>query len=131
MDEETNNTANTKSEGESSVRRNWPELLGLTGEEAKKRIKEENPALRLHVVGPDRMVTADFRSDRVWIWVDSEGKVSHIIVIVIKDSLIELYSNISKVKHRRFTAETLPAAIFRRDQGLFVQTHPQPNPKLV
>ncbi|KAI0519135.1 hypothetical protein KFK09_006575 [Dendrobium nobile] len=76
MDGKTNNAANTKSEGESSVRRSWPELLGLTGEEAKKRIKEENPALDLHVVGPDGMVTADFRSNRVWIWVDSEGKVN-------------------------------------------------------
>ncbi|KAL0922393.1 hypothetical protein M5K25_006376 [Dendrobium thyrsiflorum] len=75
MDEEINNIANTKPEGESSVRCEWPELLGLTGEEAKKRIKEENPALDLHVVGPDSLVNLDFRSDRVRIWVDYEGKV--------------------------------------------------------
>ncbi|XP_020598985.1 subtilisin inhibitor CLSI-I-like [Phalaenopsis equestris] len=76
MDQETNHPANKESEGETtSGLRSWPEVVGLTAEEAEKRIKEDDPKLRLQVVGPDRCVTADFVTDRVWIFVDSEGKV--------------------------------------------------------
>ncbi|KAK8955217.1 hypothetical protein KSP40_PGU013392 [Platanthera guangdongensis] len=85
MDDETNLSASKKHDdsraskkrydGERQARNNWPEVVGLTGEDAKKRIKEEDPGFQLQIVGPDRMVTMDFRTDRVRIYVDSEGKV--------------------------------------------------------
>ncbi|KAK8936293.1 hypothetical protein KSP39_PZI013409 [Platanthera zijinensis] len=77
MDDETpNSSANKKNDdGERSARDNWPEAVGLTGEEAKNSINEENSLFHLEIVGPDHMVTADFRMDRVRIYVDSDGKV--------------------------------------------------------
>ncbi|XP_020600240.1 subtilisin inhibitor-like [Phalaenopsis equestris] len=76
MDQESNNPANKKSEGKTtSALTSWPDVVGLPAEEAERRIKEDNPKLRLQVVGPDGCVTADFVTDRVWIFVDSEGKV--------------------------------------------------------
>ncbi|KAL7095571.1 hypothetical protein ACP275_10G032600 [Erythranthe tilingii] len=57
-------------------RRTWPEVVGLTAEEAERKIKEEMPAgTRVDVVQPDWFVTMDYRTDRVRIFIDSTGKV--------------------------------------------------------
>ncbi|KAG8376932.1 hypothetical protein BUALT_Bualt09G0115500 [Buddleja alternifolia] len=54
----------------------WPEVVGLTAEEAMKKIKQEMPsAIHIHVVPSDSFVTMDFRTDRVRIFIDSSGKV--------------------------------------------------------
>ncbi|KAL8526881.1 hypothetical protein ACS0TY_015938 [Phlomoides rotata] len=54
----------------------WPEVIGLTREEAERKIKEETHAnTRVHVVPPDSFVTMDYRTDRVRIFVDSSDKV--------------------------------------------------------
>ncbi|KAL3536430.1 hypothetical protein ACH5RR_004891 [Cinchona calisaya] len=57
-------------------RKQWPELVGLSSEEAERRIKEEIPGINVQVIPPDSMVTMDFRIDRVRIFTDSSGKVS-------------------------------------------------------
>ncbi|CDP14354.1 unnamed protein product [Coffea canephora] len=62
--------------GGSGERKTWPELVGLTSEEAERRIKEEIPGVNVHVIPPDYFVTMDFRTDRVRIFTDSSGKVS-------------------------------------------------------
>lgn len=55
----------------------WPEksLVGMTGEDAKKEIKGVDPSLEVHVLSEDSMVTMDYRTDRVRIFVDADGKV--------------------------------------------------------
>ncbi|MCO5547768.1 hypothetical protein L7F22_001220 [Adiantum nelumboides] len=54
----------------------WPELVGLSGEEAKHKILSENPNLKVQVVPEDSFMTMDFRTDRVRIFVDPAGNVS-------------------------------------------------------
>ncbi|XP_016474907.1 subtilisin inhibitor-like [Nicotiana tabacum] len=54
----------------------WPELVGVTAEEAEKKIKEEKPELDIHIIPPNSMVTMDYRLERVRIFVDASGKVA-------------------------------------------------------
>ncbi|CAK7333961.1 unnamed protein product [Dovyalis caffra] len=53
----------------------WPELVGLTAEEAERRIKEEKQGAQIQVVQPDCLVTMDFRQNRVRLHIDSLGKI--------------------------------------------------------
>ncbi|KAF9679946.1 hypothetical protein SADUNF_Sadunf06G0068600 [Salix dunnii] len=53
----------------------WAELVGLTAEEAERKIKEEKPGAQIQVVQPDCLVTMDFRQNRVRLHVDSYGKI--------------------------------------------------------
>ncbi|KAI5682480.1 hypothetical protein M9H77_03708 [Catharanthus roseus] len=55
----------------------WPELVGLTSEEAQTRIKEEMPGANVQIIPSDHCITMDFRLDRVRIFIDSSGKVQH------------------------------------------------------
>eukprot|EP00250_Pteridium_aquilinum_P035733 c9873_g1_i1 orf=146-469(+) len=54
----------------------WPELVGLSGEEAKSKILAENPDLNVLVVPEDSFMTMDFQLKRVRVFVDSNGQVS-------------------------------------------------------
>ncbi len=54
---------------------NWPELVGLTAEEAEMKIKEEMPMAEVQVIPQDHFVTMDFRTNRVRIFVDSSSIV--------------------------------------------------------
>ncbi|XP_015932365.1 subtilisin inhibitor CLSI-I [Arachis duranensis] len=53
----------------------WPELVGTTSEEAKKKIKEEMGEADIQLIPPGYSVTFDFRSQRVRIYVDESDKV--------------------------------------------------------
>ncbi|XP_059647102.1 subtilisin inhibitor CLSI-I-like isoform X1 [Cornus florida] len=53
----------------------WPEVVGLTADEAEMKIKKEKPRIQIQVVPPDHFVTMDFRTNRVRLYVDSSGKV--------------------------------------------------------
>jgi heat shock protein HslJ len=57
---------------------NWggQSLVGMTGEEAKAEIEAINPSLEVHTVPEGSMVTADWRLNRVRIWVDKNGNVA-------------------------------------------------------
>ena len=60
-------------------RREWPELVGKTGEEAREVILATGAAAGVkdvEIVPEDAMVTADFRTDRVRVFVDGSGKVA-------------------------------------------------------
>lgn len=59
-------------------RSEWPELVGKTGEEAKEVIiATGGPGIKsVDIIPADSMVTSDFRTDRVRIFVDTSGKVA-------------------------------------------------------
>lgn len=54
----------------------WPELVGMPGIKAKEIIEKENPNMTtVQIVPKDSMVTMDYRTDRVRIFVeDNEQK---------------------------------------------------------
>ncbi|KAJ8750126.1 hypothetical protein K2173_014041 [Erythroxylum novogranatense] len=56
------------------LERAWPELVGLTADEAAKKIKEEIPGIKILVVPPD-VATKNLDFNRVILYVDCEGKV--------------------------------------------------------
>ena len=62
-------------EGTAGGKLNWPEVVGLTGEEAATKIKAEKPNVKTAIVPNGAMVTMDHRMDRVRIYVNTEGKV--------------------------------------------------------
>lgn len=62
----------------SGAKTTWPELVGLTAEEAERKIKEDFPRAEIQVILPDCFVTMDFKQDRVRLYVDGFGKVARI-----------------------------------------------------
>ncbi|KAD3338344.1 hypothetical protein E3N88_33865 [Mikania micrantha] len=59
----------------------WPELVGVRGEVAEATIERENPRVDAIVVVDGTVVPLDFRCDRVWVWVNSNGEVIRTPVI--------------------------------------------------
>lgn len=54
----------------------WAECIGMKGEDCVDYIKQQAPDLALvKVLPPDSMVTMDYRTDRVWVWVNEQGIV--------------------------------------------------------
>ncbi|CAL9196785.1 unnamed protein product [Musa hybrid cultivar] len=53
----------------------WPEVVGLTAEDAEKRIKDDKPESLVQVVPPNHFVTADYNEGRVRIFIDLSGRV--------------------------------------------------------
>ncbi|XP_058758641.1 subtilisin inhibitor-like [Vicia villosa] len=68
-------STNPSLEQPSSAKTSWPELVGVTADEAEKKIKEEMPEARIQVVPPNTPVTYDYRLDRVRLFVDESSKV--------------------------------------------------------
>ncbi|KAA0032671.1 subtilisin inhibitor 1 [Cucumis melo var. makuwa] len=67
----------------------WLSLVSLTAEEAEKKIKEEMPEVYVSVVPPGYgssgySMTSDLRFNRVWLFVDSSGKVIQTLSLVKK-----------------------------------------------
>lgn len=54
----------------------WPELIGKTAEEAKAAINAEAPGLHVEILEEGSFVTFDYKTDRVRIFVNQEGKIS-------------------------------------------------------
>nr|P81712.1 RecName: Full=Subtilisin inhibitor CLSI-I [Canavalia lineata]AAB32689.1 subtilisin inhibitor, CLSI-I [Canavalia lineata, seeds, Peptide, 65 aa] [Canavalia lineata]prf//2024227A subtilisin inhibitor [Canavalia lineata] len=59
----------------STRKTSWPELVGVTAEEAEK-IKEEMSGVEIQVVPPGSFVTADYKPQRVRLYVDESNKVT-------------------------------------------------------
>ena len=59
----------------SGAKTEWPEVVGLTAEEAEAKIKEDAPRLNVQVVPPGNFVTMDYNTGRVRIFMDATGKV--------------------------------------------------------
>ncbi|KAI7726532.1 hypothetical protein M8C21_016222 [Ambrosia artemisiifolia] len=53
----------------------WPELVGKTGVVAADIVEKENPLVNAIVILEGTPVTRDFRCDRVWVWVNTDGVV--------------------------------------------------------
>ncbi|KAK1396850.1 putative Subtilisin inhibitor 1 [Heracleum sosnowskyi] len=62
--------------GNHSRKTTWPEVVGMTGEEAKKQIEEESPGTSVHLIPQNTFVTMDYRTNRVRLYIDSSGKVA-------------------------------------------------------
>ncbi|KAI9116319.1 hypothetical protein K1719_012486 [Acacia pycnantha] len=56
----------------------WPELVGVEGERAEATIERENDLVDAIIVEEGSSVITDFRCDRVWVWVNSDGIVSRV-----------------------------------------------------
>ncbi|KAM0862058.1 hypothetical protein ACQ4PT_045468 [Festuca glaucescens] len=54
----------------------WPEVVGLSSEEAKKKIIEDKPEANVQVVPADSFLTMDYNTSRVRVFVDSSDKVT-------------------------------------------------------
>ncbi|KAL3849733.1 hypothetical protein ACJIZ3_011615 [Penstemon smallii] len=53
----------------------WPELVGASGEVAERVIERQNPNVNAVIVKEGSFLTADFRCDRVRVWVNGSGVV--------------------------------------------------------
>ncbi|XP_076940140.1 subtilisin-chymotrypsin inhibitor-2A-like [Bidens hawaiensis] len=53
----------------------WPELVGKKGEVAKAIIEKENPVVTAYVILEGTPIPLDYRTDRVWVVVNSEDVV--------------------------------------------------------
>ncbi|CAL8989887.1 unnamed protein product, partial [Prunus brigantina] len=60
----------------------WPELLGAQGTDAEATIERENPLVDAVIVPEGSFVTADYRCDRVRVWVNTDGIVTRVPSIV-------------------------------------------------
>ncbi len=56
----------------------WPELVGARGTVAEATIERQNPLVNAIIVPEGSSVTADFRCDRVWVWVNKNGIVKRV-----------------------------------------------------
>jgi hypothetical protein len=54
----------------------WPELQGKTADEAKAVLEKEAPGFKIQVIGPDMMATAEYRCERIRIWLNKQQRVS-------------------------------------------------------
>ncbi|KAL3849796.1 hypothetical protein ACJIZ3_011678 [Penstemon smallii] len=60
---------------ECSGKSEWPELVGARGEVAERVIERQNRTVNAVIVKEGSFVTADFRCDRVRVWVNKHGVV--------------------------------------------------------
>jgi len=60
-----------------ATKEQWPELVGKTGDDALAAIKKERPELTVQVCQMNAPCTMDYRTDRVRIFVDNNGKVTN------------------------------------------------------
>jgi hypothetical protein len=61
-----------------SAKTSWPEVVGLTIEEAKKVILKDKPDADIVVLPVGSIVTPDYRPDRVRIFVDTVAQTPHV-----------------------------------------------------
>ena len=70
-DTDSSSSGSSSSSTTKSKKTEWPELVGLDGEEAKRKVMEERSDLStIQIVPNNSMVTMDYREDRVRIFVD-------------------------------------------------------------
>lgn len=55
----------------------WYEVVGMDADRAKRHILGENKNLMVYVHQIDEMVTADWKSNRVRIFLGKDGKVAY------------------------------------------------------
>ncbi|CAF3426257.1 unnamed protein product [Rotaria socialis] len=62
---------------EDETPRSWPDLVGKDGNEVVEKIKQETGFTQVHIVKPGSMLTMDYRTDRIRVLVDEQGKVQY------------------------------------------------------
>jgi hypothetical protein len=72
----TSGPAGAAAGGAAAAKDSWPELVGKSSEEAKKKVKEDKPDADVQVVPADAFVTMDYNTGRVRVFVDSDDKVA-------------------------------------------------------
>ncbi|CAK8564569.1 unnamed protein product [Lathyrus sativus] len=61
----------------SATKTSWPELVGVSADEAEKKIKEDLPEAYIQVLPHDQIVAStDFAPSRVPLFVDESNKVT-------------------------------------------------------
>jgi len=77
MSASTTTVVNAQAEG--SCPTDWPDVVGQTGTQAKAEIESScvdgGEILDVQIVKDGGMVTMDYRTDRVRVWVDGNGVV--------------------------------------------------------
>ncbi|RWR76700.1 subtilisin inhibitor CLSI-I [Cinnamomum micranthum f. kanehirae] len=68
----TERMPSVNTEGE-EIKGRWPEVVGLTVEDAKNIIRKDKPRALFEVVPPNSCVSQDFRPQRVRLYVDHAG----------------------------------------------------------
>ncbi|KAK1298989.1 hypothetical protein QJS10_CPB14g00658 [Acorus calamus] len=68
--------ADQKASATRAPKNKWPEVVGLTAEEAQNRIKQDMGVVHFQVVPQGNFVTMDHRPQRVRIFIDPDNKVS-------------------------------------------------------
>uniref|UniRef100_A0A7S4EGI9 Uncharacterized protein n=1 Tax=Pseudo-nitzschia australis TaxID=44445 RepID=A0A7S4EGI9_9STRA len=76
----TNDTAIDNNEDDDTKPTTWPGLVGMTGEDAKAQLEllYGEGTYQILVMNYDSPTTKDFRYDRIRIFTDDEGVVSHV-----------------------------------------------------
>ena len=59
----------------------WPEVAGISGKDAKKKIEAEYPDLKVLIMSENSIFTSDYNLKRVRVFVDSNGKVTKTPII--------------------------------------------------
>ncbi|KAI4369651.1 hypothetical protein MLD38_018072 [Melastoma candidum] len=54
----------------------WPELVSMDGHQAAATIEAENHNVKANIIDEKSLVIQNFDCTRVWVRVNSEGKVS-------------------------------------------------------
>jgi len=54
----------------------WPELVGKTADEAKQVLEREATGRRVAVLSHGMCITADYRTDRIQVWLNADGTVA-------------------------------------------------------
>ncbi|OVA05296.1 Proteinase inhibitor I13 [Macleaya cordata] len=54
-----------------NAKTSWPELVGVLGDTAKETIEKENPAVTVVILRQGSIVDAQYREDRVRVFVDT------------------------------------------------------------
>ncbi|CAM2710096.1 unnamed protein product [Rotaria socialis] len=73
---------------EDETPRSWPDLVGKDGNEVVEKIKQETGFTQVHIVKPGSMLTMDYRTDRIRVLVDEQGKVQYPPTIVYVINLL-------------------------------------------
>ncbi|KAJ1262497.1 hypothetical protein BS78_09G112600 [Paspalum vaginatum] len=61
-----------------SSKKSWPEVEGLPAEVAKQKILADRPDVQVLVLPQGSVVTADFNSKRVRVFVNPAGNVAEV-----------------------------------------------------
>uniref|UniRef100_A0A0C9S2T1 TSA: Wollemia nobilis Ref_Wollemi_Transcript_18630_628 transcribed RNA sequence n=1 Tax=Wollemia nobilis TaxID=56998 RepID=A0A0C9S2T1_9CONI len=56
--------------------RTWPEVVGMSAEDAKNKIQSENPDLTVVIIPEHSIVTLEYNRNRVRLFVDSNCRVT-------------------------------------------------------